>query len=73
MTEIEFELNLKDRFGGFVFPEADLNAVSEKDKILIREMVKVMSHERFNHGGFGSYDFYKEEVCYFILKLIRKS
>jgi hypothetical protein len=65
---LKAELEYKDAGGDFTYP----GKVSVEDENTIKQMVEVLSHERFNHDGWNDYSFYKTDACHFLLKLIRK-
>lgn len=65
--KLKEEIELQYDCGDFVNPDN----ISKEDREIINEMVEVLSHERFNHGGWKDYDFYKVNACYFLLKLIK--
>ncbi len=68
------ELEYKDAGGDFTYPGKIFAvwALSVEDENTIKQMVEVLSHERFNHDGWNDYSFYKTDACHFLLKLIRK-
>lgn len=63
------ELNSKDNCNHYDIP--DSIEISKEDQTIIENMVDILCHERFCHDGWLNYDHYKQDACYFLLKLVR--
>lgn len=67
-AKLEKDINLQID-GDFIKPDDE--KFNEQDLELINQMVDVLEHERFDHGGWSNHSFYKFNACKFLLKLVR--
>lgn len=63
-------VNEKDECGDPKLPDIDTK-ISKSDQKAIDDIVKILSHERFNHVAWGDYG-YMDDAAYFILQYLKK-